>query len=165
LVLFISSITDKACNCSSNSSLILVDHNSIDKLFTETLFVFVVFGLLLHKNYGLGGRVETFIFVIIFLIIIRVVFFGSPLCCVCGSVALQYLKVIEKDFMWFIAVVSLLFFATIVSSLTSPDQVNALYSLYNQTDGENWHFKIEPWNFTHPHDPCAEKWEVNIYSI
>jgi hypothetical protein len=67
--------------------------------------------------------------------------------------------------MWFIAVVSLLFFATIVSSLTSPDQVNALYSLYNQTDGENWHFKIEPWNFTHPHDPCAEKWEVNIYSI
>ena len=48
-----------------------------------------------------------------------------------------------------------------VLSRTAPDQYGALHSLYNQTDGANWNFKMKPWNFTHPNDPCDEKWEVS----
>jgi len=52
----------------------------------------------------------------------------------------------------FSALIFCLLFCTLSLSQTSPDQVNALSSLYRATNGPNWRVK---WDFTS--DPCANK--------
>jgi Leucine-rich repeat (LRR) protein len=47
-----------------------------------------------------------------------------------------------------------------------PSEINALYVLYNVTDGPHWHwvnssngFSGVPWNFSGPCNPCADEWQ------
>jgi Leucine-rich repeat (LRR) protein len=40
-------------------------------------------------------------------------------------------------------------------------EYNALYDLYNATNGPNWNWRTvgEQWNFTGSHNPCSEEWQ------
>lgn len=59
-------------------------------------------------------------------------------------------------------------FTNFLQALTNPlppSQFNALYDLYNSTNGLNWHWETGPtagtiWNFSNPNaNPCADNWQ------